>query len=337
VLIGANAGLMLLDASGALRPHPDAAAQGFSTELVSTREGVFALRYKGGRSELLAIDAEQVRVVWSDSVAWYALAPLSSGLFLLRSSGTQVEQRVVAFDGTERARDSAVTLRSVDYPFARALGDDAFALLLLQNAPELGRIAGGVFTRLAQGAASIAGPIAAASGGLLAIDGQLHGFDGQRATPLVDASFVSCLETDEHGSYACTREGVSRVSSDGLGEPLFALTWLTPPNLAQLADDEARGRCDYQWQDLRFDLLALGMPLRFEDEAGADAAAGEADANTAPAIDEEREPDEGGDDAVSHKRGSSGCSLGARGGTIHGWALVAGVLALYRRRRELQL
>jgi hypothetical protein len=333
VVIGANSGLMLLEMDGTLRAHPDALAQGYATELVATREGVFALRFKDGKSEVVAVDAQQARVVWSDAKTWYSLAPLESGLLLLRSTGTLLEQLVVGFDGLVRAQESAVTLGSVDYPFARALGDEAFALLLRQNAPELGRVQGGVFTRVAQGASSIAGPIATGTGGLLAIDGQLHGFDGKVATPLADTSFVSCLEQGEHDAYACTREGVSRVSAAGLGEPLFALSWLTPPDLSQLADDKARARCDYQWQDLRFDLLALGMALRFEDEAQeaeSDAGAGAADAEiaTADAARGDRE------DEAPRRRDSSGCSVGERGATFEGWAVAAGLLGLIQRRRR---
>lgn len=346
VVIGANAGLMLLEPDGTLRVHPDPVAVGFSTEIVASAGGVFALRFKQGKSELLAVDATQARVVWSDTRVWYSLAPLAHGLVVLRSNNTALEQITLSFEGAPLDSQQAVTLRNVDYAFARGLGDDAYALLLSQSAPELGRIQVNAFTRVAQASSSIAGPISTPQGTLLAIDGQLQKLDGASLTPLADTAYVNCLERHEHGIYACTRDGVSRMVGDGVGEEVFALSWLVPPDLAQLSDETDRGRCDYQWQDLRFDLLALGMSLRFEDEIEADAGsdAGQADAgrdagaqgndDVAPPAEE---PDAGEEPPAT--RGSSRCALSP--GQAHpaawGWGVLPSLAAFVLARRRARV
>lgn len=340
VVVGANAGLMLLAPGGTLRAHPDPAAQGLSTEIVATSQGVFALRYNAGRSELVHVDAEQVRVLWSDSTVWYSLAPLAHGLLLLRSSGSMVEQLTLSFTGAEQARELAVAPRNVDYVFARSQSDQPFALLLYQNASELGAVKAGAFSRVAQASSSIAGPIAAPSGTLVALDGQLHRLEGTQLTPLADTTYVGCLEQGEHDSYACTRTGVARVSAEGVGEELFALTWLVAPDLTQLSDEKARGRCDYQWQDLRFDLLALGMPLRFEDEPVSDAATPRDEAGVSHAADGGLASADAGDEHSApeaepepRSRRTSGCSLGAAHAPTGAWWLAPGALGLLVARR----
>jgi hypothetical protein len=345
VLVGANAGLKLLAPDGSVTPHPDPAGAGLTTELVRAHDQVFALRYNAGRSELLRVDAERVQVLWSDSNAWYSLAALEDGLVLLRASSVNVEQLVLSFDGVERERRGASAARTVDYAFARPLANAPYALLLFQTTPELGRLEQGSFVRVAQAASSIAGPIATPEGPLLALDGQLQRLQGDTPAPLADATYVSCLEAGADANYACTRTGLARVAATGVGDELFAFTWLTPPNLALLADEKARARCDYQWQDLRFDLIALDMPLRFEAEAEPDAGpldAGLVDAGLADAG--SSEPDAGevepradaSEEPPVKTEGSSRCALQGVPVRDVPWSVGAmlGVGLALRRRRS---
>jgi hypothetical protein len=349
VVVGANAGLMLLATDGSMLPHPDPLAAGLVTELVRSQDKVFALRYSAGRSEVLEVDAEHVRVVWSDSDAWYSLAALHSSLVLLRASNASVEQLALSFDGTERERRTGSALRTVDYAFVRPLDDEAYALLLFQTTPELGRLEQGSFVRVAQAGSSIAGPIATPEGPLLALDGQLTRMQGQMLAPLADAAYVSCLEQGEFANYACTRTGLARVGAQGVGEELFALTSLVPPDLTLPHDEKARARCDYQWQDMRFDLIALGMPLRFEGQEESDA--GRADAGVTVAAEAGVAPPDAGSELAAADaseepsavvaKGSSHCALARVGQRREtpwsglAWAgLCSGLAAELGRRRR---
>jgi hypothetical protein len=332
VVVGADDGLMLLAADGSVTPHPDANARGFSTELVRAGGRVFALRYAADRSEVVEVDAEQVRMVWSEARTWYSMAALGDALVLMRASGTELEQLRISLEGGELARHAATAPRPVDYVFARNLADEALALLLIQTTPELGRLQDGAFVRVALGGSSIAGPITTEQGALLAVDGQLQRLGTAGLVPLSDTTYVGCLERHGAEAYACTREGVSRIGEQGLGQSLFALTWLVPPDLTQLETAAARARCDYQWQDLRFDLISIGLAPRDQaPDAGTlptDAGDGAEDGGSEPASDASEEPPPG--------RGSSSrCALGVvdRGGVWCGCALLASLLALRLRRR----
>ena len=103
----------------------------------------------------------------------------------------------LSLGGTELGRQTATAARAVDYVFARSLGDEPLALLLYQTMPELVRMQDGAFVSVARGASSIAGPIAAEQGALLAVDGQLQRLGDAGLTPLSDATYVSCLERGE--------------------------------------------------------------------------------------------------------------------------------------------
>ena len=332
VVVGADDGLMLLAADGSVTPHPDANARGFSTELVRAGGRVFALRYAADRSEVVEVDAERVRTVWSDARTWYSMAALADALMLMRASGMELEQLRISLEGDELARQKATAPRPVDYVFARNLADEALALLLIQTTPELGRLQDGAFVRVALGGSSIAGPISTGQGALLAVDGQLQRLGTTGLVPLADTTYVGCLERHGAEAYACTREGVSRVGEQGVGQALFSLTWLVPPDLTQLESAVARARCDYQWQDLRFDLISIGLAPRDEapdvstpsSDAGS---ASEADAGSEPGGDASEEPPPG--------RGSSSrCALGVvdQARVDWGWyALLASLFALRRR------
>src|SRR5262245_14132392 len=67
IVIGASRGLMLLAEDGTLRAHPDPAAVGRVSDMVRSARGVFALRPTATGSELLAVDAQRARVLWTDT------------------------------------------------------------------------------------------------------------------------------------------------------------------------------------------------------------------------------------------------------------------------------
>jgi hypothetical protein len=276
IVVGATSGLMLVDADGRARAHPDPAAAGDSSEVVRSLRGVFSLRTTNEGSELLAVDAQKVRVIWQDTKSLYSLAAFDDKLLLLRANGTILEQVTVsAADGTELDRQVAPVAAPVDYAFARATADTGYALVEFRTVSVLGTLRMNTFNEIAEGELSIAGPLRAGESTLLALDGQLAELVQGRARPLAESHNVLCLEQNDGLSYACHPGGLARVTGQALGEPLFQLSWLVAPNFELLAP-EAASRCNTQWQDLRIDLSMAGTAL--PEDAALDAGSALADA-----------------------------------------------------------
>jgi outer membrane protein assembly factor BamB len=261
IVVGATDRLMLLSEAGTLRAHPDPAAIGRSSDLVRSPRGVFSLRTTPEGSEVLAVDAQTVRVLWKDAKSLYSLAALDDKLVLLRVNGMMLEQvTIAAADGAELERQTAVVDLPVDYVFARANSGAAYALVVHRNGTvALGSLRMNAFTKLADGELSIAGPLSSATGTLLAVDGKLTQLVGGQATPLADDHNVVCLVEYDGLTYACDTDGITRLSGQALGEPLFRFGWLVAPDLAGVPEGEERFLCNSQWQDLRFDIQLL-MP-----------------------------------------------------------------------------
>jgi hypothetical protein len=262
IVVGATSGLMLLGEDGSLRAHPDPAAVGRNSDVVrSPRGGVFSLRTTPTGSEVLAIDAQQVRVLWKDTKTLYSLAALDDKLVLVRANGTMLEQvTIAAADGSELDRQTAVMDLPVDYVFARANAGAAYALVVFRNGTvALGSLRMNAFTKLAEGELSIAGPLNVENVTLLALDGKLSQLVEGHAAPLADDHSVVCLAEHDGLTYACERDGITRVSGQALAEPLFRFGWLVAPDLTGVAEGNDRFLCNQQWQDLRFDIQLL-MP-----------------------------------------------------------------------------
>lgn len=261
LVVGATGGLMLLDAAGTLRAHPDPAAIGRSTDLVRSPHGVFALRAAQSGSEVLAVAAQTVRVLWHDTTSWSAIAALDDRIVLMRAANRLLELVAIsAIDGSELERQSTLVDLPVDYVFARASAGLPYALLVFRDGSmALGAVGAAAFTKLTDGLLSIAGPLRVADATLLARDGQLVQLTAAGLSPLADAHEVQCLAEHTGLRYACEREGITEVSGQVLGKPLFRFTWLEAPALEQVAEGEPRMLCNAQWQDFLLD-MQLAMP-----------------------------------------------------------------------------
>jgi hypothetical protein len=300
LVLAASSGLFLLSAQGAPRPHPDANARGAVIDLVQAGDELYALRVIDGKSELLAIDAERARAVWSDDSVFFSIASDDQRLLLLRTSELSLAWQWLDLSGVPQDAGELALPAPVEYAFARLSRAQAYALVLDQGRPELGRLGSGGWVSIAKGAASIAGPVVLEDVELLAIDGQLVQLGDAAPAGRGEEPYVSCLDQIGELSYACTRAGLARLSASGVGESLFELSQLAPPDLSLAADEEQREQCDYQWQDLRFDLLALGVEVSLDPEPAPDA--GMPDGGAMPRDAEVA-------DAQRASRSSGGCTL----------------------------
>ncbi len=270
IVVGATRGLKLLSEDGSLRVHPDPTAIGDSSEVVSSARGVFVLRATTEGSELLAVDAQRVRVLWKDAQSLYSLAALDDKLLLLRANGTTIEQvTIAASDGAELERQVAALGAPVDYVYARAAGGTAYALIMFRTSSALGRLQMNTFNKIAEAELTIAGPLGVGGDTLLALDGKLSQLIDGAARPLAESKEVLCLEQHAGLAYACNRDGIAALSGPALGAPLFQFSWLLPPDLEQLPAGKPRDDCNLQWQDLRVDLLEVGIAIA--DDAPQDA------------------------------------------------------------------
>lgn len=260
IVAGGTTGLMLIGEDGTVRAHPDPVAVGFSTELVRSGAGVFSLRPTLEGSEVLAIDAQKVRVLWKEAKSFTSLAAFDDKIVLLRTSNLSIEQvTIAAATGQELDRQVALVQSPIDYVFARAEAGAAYALVMFRTSTVLGRLEMNAFTKIAQGELSVAGPLRSGESMLLALDGKLSQLVGGQPTPLVGDDNVFCLAQHDGLSYACNTDGIARVNGQALGEPLFQLRWLTAPKLEP--SGTLRDQCNAQWQDLRVDLMMAGTTL----------------------------------------------------------------------------
>lgn len=278
VVVGASTGLMLLDAEGNVRPHPDARGALPSVDLVSGKDAVYALRIGEHGTEVVSVTATEAKPIWTEAGNWMSLGVTDTGIVVMRASDTELEQRTLALSGEELDQAVANLAEPIDYVFARTTGSEIFAMLLVQGAPQLGRIADGMFHPIAKGASSIAGPLALGSEKLVAVDGLLSRLEGDALTPMTDPDYVLCLQQNGALSYACTRTGIGALAEDGVERSLFALNSLVAPDYTRFADQGVRSECEYQWQDLRFDLVAVKMEPLPEPDAGTPAVATDAGA-----------------------------------------------------------
>ncbi len=261
IVVGGTRGLVLLGSDGSLRAHPDPAAVGGTTDVVRSPHGAFALRSTLEGSEVLAVDAQQVRVLWRDTKSSYSLAALDDTLVLARATENVLEQITIApADGAELERQTAIVELPADYTFLRVNAGVAYVVVVLRDGTvSLGALRNNRFDVVAEGALSIAGPLRVGDGMLVAVDGELMQLREGEATPLANQHTVVCLSEYDGLRYACDREGISRVNDHTLGEPLFRFGWLEPPELKQIPEGEARFMCNAQWQDFLSD-LQLVMP-----------------------------------------------------------------------------
>ncbi|HMI93907.1 MAG TPA: hypothetical protein VK509_21180, partial [Polyangiales bacterium] len=186
----------------------------------------------------------------------------------------------------------------------------------------------------------ISGPVAAGGRTWLAFDGRLAELRGNaEVVRSEETALVTCVGRSGSLAYACTNTELVRLHDGALGERLFGLDELEPPELSAL-DPALAERCNLQWLRFRVDLVAAGIvpnddggdgtPDRGTRDGGA-RDGGSADASG------------GGEHAPNANAEDDGCSIGGVGSSVRGdrshigrgllAGLIAAGLARLRRRR----
>ena len=117
------------------------------------------LRVVAGQSQVLAIDAESVRTLWSAAETFYSIAADAERLLLLRATELSVDWQWLEPSGAAAEAGQAALPVPIEYAFARLSRGAAYALVLEQGRPELGRLGGDGWLSIAKANSSIAGPL----------------------------------------------------------------------------------------------------------------------------------------------------------------------------------
>jgi hypothetical protein len=261
VVVAGGRGLYLVDEAGGVKPHPDPEAGKPATDFAQLGGKLYVLRTVGSGSEVLEVDATSVKVVFTDEGNWTSIAATANALGLQRLTADRIEEAQITGDGMVLSRESAPTPKDPILVIARATPSELYAVVVTATGRELGQIVGDQWKRIELASASIAGPVEIAEGdAFLAVDTELAHLS-QPDMLISGMTPVNCLGRIGDRAYACTRDGLSAMSPAGVGEPIFALASMTPPDFSKIVDPELVSLCSSQWEHFRFDLLALGVDL----------------------------------------------------------------------------
>lgn len=300
VVIAGGRGLILVDEKGGVAPHPDPMAVKPATDFAQLGGKLYVLRTSGADSEVLEVTPAQVRLVFTDPGNWTSIAATSTAIGLQRLTDTHLEQVRITADGSVLGRDSAPAPMDPILVIARATPQELYAVVATAAGRELGQIAGDEWKQIELATSSIAGPVEVPSGeAFIAVDTELAKLPETRVI-LDGMPPVSCLGRLGDTAYACTRDGLSSMSPQGVGQPIFQLSSMSPPDV-QAVTLEMQSLCESQWEHFRFDLLALGVTLMEPPAVPADAGPAAVGA--------------GGSSASSAGAGGAPMAAGGRGGS----------------------
>jgi hypothetical protein len=279
VVVAGGRGLYLLDGNGVATPHPDPMAAGSAIDFARMGGKLYMLRTVMGASQVLEVDATAVRMIFSEPTvdSWTSIAATADTIGLQRLATDRVEQVKITAEGMALSRESAPAPQDPILIIARATTQALYSVVATATGRELGQIEGDQWKRIELAVASIAGPVDVPDGQpFIAVDTSLVRLPDPTIM-LEGMPPVSCLGRLGDIAYACTRDGASALAATGVGQPIFALASMTPPDLTQLAAAQ-QTLCETQWEHFRFDLLALGVeladPMVGVTDAGPPAAAG---------------------------------------------------------------
>jgi hypothetical protein len=306
--------------SGQGRPELSAATV---IGLAADGDALFGLRITSEGSELIRIDDADAPTLYRSAEHFSAFAASAGRLHLGRFSQTgelviTSLNRAAEVLAEERVQMGLTSAQLRLRPNAQRM----FAVLIEEGHYTLGAIEDQRWQMIAQVNAPIEGPEASPSGQLwIALDGQLmretaDGFEG-----IGEARPVTCLGRSDSWAYACVGGDIYRLENEGLGERIFQLDRLAPPDPALVSPGAAED-CQIQWALFRGDLERVGLtpldsPLPAAPPAGADAGAhdGKADQN---------DGSDASDCGVARARSAA---------TWPAWLLAACAAARFRRRR----
>jgi hypothetical protein len=231
--------------------------------LVAAAEGdaLFGLSVSSGSSRLLRIDDPDAPALYATANQIGAMEE-HAGRFHLGGFSQTGELEITTIDRTGAlVADQRVQL-GLTTPAElrlRVRAERMFVVVVEEDHYTLGELVEQRWQQHAQLNGPIAGPETSAGGQIwIALDNEL-----MRETPsgfeaIGEARRVTCLGRWNDLAYACVGTAIHRLEDDGLGELLFALDGLAPPDPA-LVPASAADDCAIQWSLFRGDLDRVGL------------------------------------------------------------------------------
>lgn len=229
--------------------------------LAADGDALLGLRIASSGSALVRIEADDTRELFVSPEHWSALAAAAGRLHLARSTGAGTLAVATLDREGELLEEFLVPLPAIPTQLhLRSAHARLFAVTFDGNQYALTEVTAGSAKGLAASAGPIQGPQASGDQLWIAVDGEL-----MRAT---DAGFeaagepqrITCLGEWGGEPYACAGSSIHRLSPNGLGERIFDLNGLRPPDPARVPEAAAR-ECEFQWLLFRNDLVRSGLSV----------------------------------------------------------------------------
>jgi hypothetical protein len=286
------------------------------TTLLTRAGGLFAFLLVSDGAELWRVDGASSARVWSGDRLYRPVSSADGGFWLARVEGTVATLLHLEMDGSPgaqhelqvdedaRIENIAVTSDAIYVSTIRPLGDGVLFEL---------RVADGAVSAVLHSRTWLSGPVLVDGGPLwIGAEGRLlHLASGVGVADAgIEGNHFMGIGVAGTLSYASTGTQLYRLDASGIGERLFGLNELEPPEQASSGD-----ACSYYWEIFQEDLAKAGVVLEPAD----------AGAMGGPTR----------DDRSSTAQEPSGCTLTGRPGdaSASGWLFALALLAASRRRR----
>lgn len=268
VAIAVPSGITLMKRDGTFMPHPDPeAGQAEPTAFARSAEKLYALRFRDRvlASDVIEITDTTVKVLWTDSRIWSAIAVGESSLVLARADQDEVNELRLSFDGEVISEDKA-PLPDTYAVAVQVMKDVPYYSVRLQNSSVMGRIEKGAWKQALMSGSAMAGPFVMPDGtAFVALDGVLSTFANDTATPLAEnLDFVTELAQLDGHAYACTSTGLRDLTSSGLGDRLFDMSELLGPNECSIPMEQ-KNDCEIEWQHTQIEFIGANIKLAMGD------------------------------------------------------------------------
>ena len=254
--------LFVLESDGQVvaQSRPDLSRQSV-LQLAPLGGRLYALRYTGDASDVVALDAPDAGAIWREEVSYQSITPDGDSLWVARVVGAVGYAVRLTVDGSV-----AETLT-----FAVDEGDRIVAVQRVAGAVYVNAVtaaAGGTLVRLdpdggtpalvLSSNAPISGPVAAGgSSAWAASDLSLQAISADGATPRPSAYPVTCVAGAGDAAILCTQTRLFNLDSTGPQAEIFNLASLVGPE----PYPEAGQVCSLEWEVFDWDLSRAGITV----------------------------------------------------------------------------
>jgi hypothetical protein len=261
VVIGSYTGLFLLDASGMVTRHPDPAGQGSVFALAKAGTTVFALLGTADLTAVVRVSSSRAEMVWSDAMPWAlkSLAADATNLHVLRADADQLEHLQLSLQGEVIAREQVTTPDMFVDVSAQITPSGFYVMGLTFGNYLLGQIVQGAWVTHCMSGLNLTGPVEVGGQQFVTVDNVLTEFTTDCAPAVSTPEAVSCVGQEGGAAYSCTKSGANLLNPNGVGDSLFKLSDLEPPDLSKAPSCDVRAMCTAQWERYQTDLVSTGM------------------------------------------------------------------------------